>query len=173
MKRVSKAGALVLATSEVSRGWYRSGKERIDPLAAFKESGGIEYGLALGFVMLGVEDDEGEPIPGFSDVFTAKNRVGTVRPIFRLRQDFTSARFEEVGRPPASRGRKPKGTDEPIDSRILRTARDGHYATAEDLQRDVVGRRTTVLEAIRDLREAGRLVLVGGRLRPAVGGHDD
>ena len=43
-KRVArKLKHIVIATSEVSRGWYRNSNDRIDPLAAFKESGGIEY----------------------------------------------------------------------------------------------------------------------------------
>jgi replicative DNA helicase len=91
LKRAARQhGHLVIATSEVSRGWYRNSKDRIDPLAAFKESGGIEYGAGLALAMINVKGQE-----DLVDVVIAKNRMGQ-KPPFRLRLNFARARFQEV-----------------------------------------------------------------------------
>jgi KaiC/GvpD/RAD55 family RecA-like ATPase len=58
LKRAAKErGFLVLATCELSRGAYRSqnAADRIDDLAAFKESGGIEYGATTLLVLRSVK----------------------------------------------------------------------------------------------------------------------
>jgi replicative DNA helicase len=91
LKRAAQRdGHLVIATSEVSRGWYRNPKDRIDPLSAFKESGGIEYGAALALAMTNVKGED-----DLVDVVIAKNRMGQKLP-FRLKLNFAHARFAEV-----------------------------------------------------------------------------
>lgn len=86
-----KHGLLVVVTSELARGFYRSRNtaEAIDPLAAFKESGGIEYGAATALVLRTVKGDG-----GLVDVLVPKHR-GYRRDPFRLRlnRDMT---FTEV-----------------------------------------------------------------------------
>ncbi len=64
---------LVLATSELARGAYRSrnNQEHINDLAAFKESGSIEYAAQTALVLRSVPDGG-----GVVDVAVAKNRGG-------------------------------------------------------------------------------------------------
>lgn len=100
VKAAAASGLIVLTTSEVSRGFYRSSSDRIDPLAAFKESGAIEYALTLGIVLASVKGETGQ-----ADAFIVKNRMGrhsTSDVAFRLRLDFDRAMFSEIERPDAS-----------------------------------------------------------------------
>ncbi len=157
----AKRGSLVVMTSEVGRAWYRATKDRIDPLAAFKESGGIEYGLALGLVLLEVEG-----VPGTVDVFTAKNRIGTAKPIFRLRQDFARASFGETARDDAPAD-APSERDVRAD--VLRAlSRFTRTTSARALADIVKGRKATVMQVIKELRAEGAIVTVDGCLRAAV-----
>jgi DnaB-like helicase C terminal domain len=97
-KTAAKAGHIVLGTSEVGRGFYRSRRkdEQIDPLSAGKESGGIEYGAHVQLVMQSVQSQN-----GLADVFVAKNRIGKTGLSFRLAQDFRRATFAEIPQPDA------------------------------------------------------------------------
>lgn len=100
MKRCARRLRLaVIATSEISRGSYNTDDKarRTSPLAAFKESGGIEYGVALALVMSRYKDDSGEGI----EVTTAKNRLGghSDLPVFRLQMNARDATFREVDMP--------------------------------------------------------------------------
>ncbi len=159
-KRAAKAGPLVIVTSEVSRGWYRSKSERIDPLAAFKESGGIEYGLALGLVMLQVEDEVGT-----IDVFTAKNRIGTARPIFRLRQDFARASFAEIERSTRDRETpdeaKARRHDETKGLVMDLLAREKDLTAADVIARRIKRGAPEVRTALTDLVAKGIVVKQG------------
>lgn len=153
-KLEAKRGSHVLATSEVSRGWYRSKTDKIDPLAAFKESGGIEYGLGLGLVLQAVEDEV-----GLVDVFTAKNRIGTIKPTFRLRQDFALASFSEVERPDAVRETadeiRSQRHDE-IKGLVMDLLAREHDLTAADVIAMRIKRKAPdVRTALRDLEAKG------------------
>ena len=101
-----KYGFLVLATCELARGAYRSRNvaEAINDLAAFKESGGIEYAAQTALVLRSVPDDA-----TLIDVTVPKNRAYRRDP-FRLRLDYQSMRFEEVDVPPPS---APSRTERP------------------------------------------------------------
>jgi KaiC/GvpD/RAD55 family RecA-like ATPase len=93
LKQVAKRyGHIVIATSELSRGAYRSknAADQIDDLAAFKESGGIEYAMTVGLVL---RTPAGEG--GIVNVSTAKNRLGGGKPKFRLQLDPARATFRE------------------------------------------------------------------------------
>jgi KaiC/GvpD/RAD55 family RecA-like ATPase len=92
VKRIARVhGFLVIVTSEMARGFYRGGGQpATDPLAAFKESGGIEYGATLALALAPAKDD-----PRFVDVVIAKNRLGQRRP-FRLAIDFARSDMREV-----------------------------------------------------------------------------
>ena len=83
---------LVLATSELARGAYRSKNtsERIDDLAAFKESGALEYGADLALVLRSVRNEDDSV-----DATVPKSRLGPRTP-FRLRLDRRAMRFGEV-----------------------------------------------------------------------------
>lgn len=159
-KREAKRGPLVMVTSEVSRGWYRSKADRIDPLAAFKESGGIEYGLALGLVLQGVEDEV-----GVVDVYTAKNRVGTMKPTFRLRQDFDRASFTEIDRPSPTRETADEATSrqhDEIKGLIMDLLVREHDLTAADVIATRIKRNAPkVRTALRDLEAKGVIVKPG------------
>jgi hypothetical protein len=117
LKRAAAAGLLVIATCELNRGAYRSrnADERVEDLASFKESGGVEYGASLALVLRNVPDS-GELI----DATFAKNRLGT-RGAFRLSLDRTHARLSEVGRPA-----EPSAEDKRADNE--RVKRDGMRA---------------------------------------------
>ncbi len=87
-------GHLVISTSEAGRGFYASRQKanRADPLAAAKESGGIEYGGDLQLVFSSVKDES-----GVSDVEVPKNRLGPRKDfVFRLRMSFRTTEFTEL-----------------------------------------------------------------------------
>ena len=83
---------LVVATSELARGAYRSRdvSESINDLAAFKESGGIEYALGLALVLRSRPDAN-----GLVDVTVPKNRFGNEKTPFAIRLDFARAGVRE------------------------------------------------------------------------------
>lgn len=87
---------LVVATSELSRAWYRGSQGRIDPMAAFKESGSIEYAMGTGLVLVGVAGE-----PDLVDVLLPKNKRGQRRP-FRLERDARTCMYREVALPESS-----------------------------------------------------------------------
>lgn len=95
LKSARDAGLLVLATSEVPRSFYAKRDDQIDPLAAFKESGSIEYALDVALVLQSVKDENGR-----TDVFIPKNRIAPPKdseaPAFRFAIDFDRARANEV-----------------------------------------------------------------------------
>jgi replicative DNA helicase len=91
-KAIARTGALVVLTSELARGAYRSKAtaENVEPLAAFKESGGIEYAcqtaLVLrslpkgdGVVAVDVPKNRGGLKKGFSIEIDASTRVRECR----------------------------------------------------------------------------------------------
>lgn len=110
MKKLLKKhpNLIIIAVSEVGRGYYRSKSDQINPLAAFKESGGIEYAAATAIVLSQASDDE-----NMFDAVVPKNRGYNKRP-FRLHLDRARMTFEEVPMPdaeeqePARRGTKPE-----------------------------------------------------------------
>lgn len=85
-------GFLVIATCELARGSYRSRNvaETINDLAAFKESGGIEYAAQTALVLRSVPDES-----SLIDVTVPKNRA-LRRDGFRLRLDHRTTAFVEV-----------------------------------------------------------------------------
>lgn len=95
LKRAARLGAFVLATSELARGAYRSNDptQRTNSLAAFKESGSVEYGVDFALVLRTVTGEA-----DLVDCELAKNRLGA-RPEFRLRLDRVRALFSEEGKP--------------------------------------------------------------------------
>lgn len=101
LKKIAKKH-LVIAISEVSRGWYRNKREQIDPMAAFKESGGIEYAAATAMVLSTVADDDNA-----FDVVVPKNR-GYERKPFRLRLDRARMTFREAEMPDGNEDLEPR-----------------------------------------------------------------
>jgi hypothetical protein len=90
--RQPETKAIVVATSELARGAYRNkrGADATNDLAAFKESGGIEYGVHAALVLRSIDGSN-------TDVHAslAKNRRGT-RGAFMLTLDQQIATFADA-----------------------------------------------------------------------------
>ncbi|HEV8462122.1 MAG TPA: DnaB-like helicase N-terminal domain-containing protein [Gaiellaceae bacterium] len=93
IKRCAKIhGVSIIATSEVSRAFYRGGDEREpNALAAGKDSGSIEFGASVVMVLRSVPDGGGDV-----DVDIVKNRIGTVKTTLRMRIDHARARMSSL-----------------------------------------------------------------------------
>ena len=157
LKRAAKQGHLVVATCELARGAYRSKNtaEQIDDLAAFKESGDIEYGTTVAMVMRSVPN-----ISNLVDVSMAKNRLGQKLP-FRIELSPDSATFREIVVPNEEQ-------DSPIEQvkrKVLDLIRKAvvPIESKSEIQRRIKLRRATVWAAIDELLEEARLTQVGGR----------
>jgi replicative DNA helicase len=157
LKRAGKVdGHLVIVTCELARGAYRSVNpaERIDDLAAFKESGGIEYGASMAMVLRPVKD-----MDGYVDVRTAKNRMGTKAP-FRLCLDSRAARFTEVALPDEDTESTGPSPLELAKDKILRVVEKSVVPpkTFNDLRNRAKLKKSTFLQAMRELKEERRIV---------------
>lgn len=98
-----KYGFLTIATCELARGAYRSRSiaEAINDLAAFKESGSVEYAAQTAIVLRSVPDEA-----SLVDVTVPKNRAYR-KDAFRLRLDHMTTALEEVPMPePSENGRR-------------------------------------------------------------------
>lgn len=168
IKAAAAAGLLVIATSEVARGFYRSSHDRIDPLAAFKESGAIEYALAVGIVLASVKGEVGQV-----DAYVPKNRLGrhsTTDIAFRLRLDFDRCTFVEIPLPDDGDGE----THEPDHEAVVEGLREKvlhaiitaphPIGTRPEIYQRVRGRRVHVVAAVSSLIAEGRIT--GGRGTP-------
>ena len=114
-------GWLVLLTSELARAAYRSQQsaDETNPLAAFKESGAIEYGAETALVLRNVAGGDGA-----IDVTVAKSR-GYLKEAFRLEMDRTSTAFREVELPAAvARSGKPAASVEDDGAEVRRALLD-------------------------------------------------
>jgi KaiC/GvpD/RAD55 family RecA-like ATPase len=171
LKDLRKAGLLVLATSEVGRGWYRGG-EKVDPLAAFKESGGIEYALDVGVVLESVKGEVGKV-----DVWIPKSRLGRAdrgEPALRTHIDFARATMTETARPDAEAEAAPSEAERAHDEDAI--ARISHelirgllmasnpVRSRQDLYGLVRGRRGHIVSAVTRMLNDGRIT--GGRGEP-------
>lgn len=125
LKRAHRgAGLLVIATCEVSRGLYRGGADpKINPLAAGKESGSIEYAAEMLLVLTSVTGES-----DLVDVTIAKNRIGGGHEPFRLKLDRDRARFDETSLDPPD---DEHDQDELDDARAARLEADAEKLLAE------------------------------------------
>jgi archaellum biogenesis ATPase FlaH len=89
----SRKRILTIWTSELARGAYRNqaSQDSTDPIAASKESGGIEYFASILAVMRSVKDS-----PDLVEVAVPKVRRGGRRGDFCLRLDRAACTFSEV-----------------------------------------------------------------------------
>lgn len=167
LRAAAKRGLLVLATSEAVRASYRSKRadEQINPLAAGKESGSIEF-RAHGVLLL--TEAEGEA--GVVDVAIPKLRFGRKEP-FRLRQDFASATFVETAHPndveqiearEAAKSAKAK-------ARVLKALGTFTNCTSANMvSRVAKGTKADNLHALAELEAGGEVVREGKCYRLAV-----
>ncbi len=149
LKRAAKVdGHLVIATCELARGAYRSrdAADHINDLAAFKESGDVEYGAALLLVLRSRPDTTNE-----YDVSMPKNRLGA-KSQFALRLDFNRASLSEISAAP-----DPK---ELLRSQILYLFTGQHHALLfkNQIVEMVGGRKQKVLNAIGELLDEKKLI---------------
>lgn len=159
-RTAKKHGHLVILTSEMARGFYRSKKneERIDPLAAFKESGGIEYGAALALALVNVSADSDAV-----DVYVAKNRMGS-KPSFRIELDRARARFSVIDRP--SDEQVAASRDAAQRRKVLSLVKlAGPQATKTSIAKQLGGRKSDALALINDMIDTGALVIDGAFVR--------
>ncbi len=166
LKRCAKVdGHLVIATCELARGSYRSknASEQIDDLAAFKESGGIEYGVATALVLRSVATAEGEA-NGLVDVTMPKNRLGR-KLDFRIQIDHARATFREIQKPTDDDASQGPSHIERIKERVLESVAKSivPIASRNELARRVKGSKKPVLIAIEELLEESRLVVSDGK----------
>lgn len=160
LKRCAKVhGHLVLATCELARGAYRSqnAADRIDDLAAFKESGGIEYGATMALVLRSVPGDG-----GLVDVTIPKNRAGQKLP-FRLSLDSTPATFSEVEIPSET---APAVLDA-VRERVLAVVAAAvvPIKSKNELARRAKRNKKQVCQAIDELLEEGLLEIAKGTFK--------
>ena len=146
--------AVVVATSELARGAYRSKRsaDATNDLAAFKESGGVEYAAHAALVLRTVEGTS-------SDIHAAlvKNRLGQ-RGDFMLYLNQQTATFADgvattggataAEQAAAFRGRVVEVLDTVVE------AGEGGITSNRVCQR-LRGRRATTLDALDELRSAG------------------
>jgi hypothetical protein len=149
-------GHLVIATCELNRGGYRSQNpaERVDDLAAFKESGSVEYGATLALVMREVKDSG-----GLVSVAIAKNRMGKKVP-FRLQIDFKTATMKEVAIPEAAAEEAVASPLQQVKEKVVGIIQKSiqPITSAAELARRAKQAKGTVLKAVKELVEDGRLV---------------
>lgn len=160
-------GLLVVATTELARGSYRSKNtaEQIDDLAAAKESGGIEYAASLLLVLRSVAGT-----PNRVDVAMPKNRLGQKLP-FRFALDFERATIAEVERPA---DKTPQDRFAALKVAVMTAVRiaaenSKPYKSGSAVARDVDGRKADILEALKELEVDGELVNDGRVIRPKKG----
>lgn len=169
LKSLRNAGLLVIATSEVGRGWYRGG-DKVDPLAAFKESGSIEYALDAGVVLESVKDEVGHV-----DVWVPKSRLGRAdrsEPACRARIDFARASMSQIERPDTDGDGESyvssldPGAVETVAYEILHAliSARGEVRTRKDLERIVPRGQRLTSHAVSLLLKDGRIT--GGKGKP-------
>lgn len=166
-------GLLVIATCELARGAYRSRNlaEAINDLAAFKESGSVEYAAQTALVLRSVPDEA-----TLVDVTVPKNRAYRREP-FRLRMDHATTRLDEVEMPAEATGGPSR---RPVDT-LLRDATElrkllvlapginGARAVRTALRaRHVAMSNDRVGAALEFLRSRGEIVNRGSERRPAL-----
>jgi KaiC/GvpD/RAD55 family RecA-like ATPase len=165
-------GFLILATCELARGAYRSRQvaETINDMAAFKESGGIEYAAQTALVLRSVPDEA-----RLVDVTVPKNRALGREP-FRLRMDAMTASYTEVDSGPVEAGRQlgpVKGED--LRDEVLALVRRARkpFRSKAEIRRVLQKRDDDVRAAVDLLEHEGRLAKVSGRYTTSIPTHPE
>lgn len=172
-KAAARAGCLVIATSEMARGFYRGGSENAtEALGSFKESGGIEYGVDVALALASVKGE-----PDLVHVEIAKNRLGP-RAEFRMKLDRDRARFSETfmedveeldeeaekKREAAREGRLEADAERLVAELVKARANGAEIRSRRDLRALGKGRIAWRMQVIEHLFATGRLV--GGGNKP-------
>lgn len=170
LKSFRNRGLIVIATSEVPRSWYARADEAIDPMAAFKESGAIEYALDLALVLASVKGENGN-----ADVWVPKNRIwprsDRSKPAFRTTIDFARARMSETAAGGEADGEPyddSEDVEETAKAMLLALARaSGDVCSRADLCSLVKVRRGRAQAAASALITSGRIQKIDGKYCPA------
>lgn len=153
-RAATKHRLLVIATSELSRGAYSGHAKPIDPLAAFKESGGIEYGAAVALIIRCSPSAE-----NIFEVYVPKNRPGGIKTWFWLEFDTERATFREVDAPAhVPRSATSKRSTNLRDSVLAALSHSAVFSNRTALANAVRGQKQRKLEAIAALIEEGAIV---------------
>ncbi|HEX4336288.1 MAG TPA: RAD55 family ATPase [Polyangiaceae bacterium] len=159
--RDPKTRAMVILTSELSRGAYRSKKaeEQIDDLAAFKESGAVEYAMTVGLVLRTSSGDA-----SLVRVTMPKNRTGT-RGSFALRLDFERATFTPEDAPEDAGDSERLADFDKLCDRVLEAVKANPGASSRRIRTEVGAKRDGVYSALEKLETHGaiRNTAKGGR----------
>ncbi len=160
-------GLLVVATTELARGAYRSKQaaDQIDDLAAAKESGGIEYAATTLLVLRSVAGT-----PNIVDVAMPKNRLGQKLP-FRFALDFDRATIAEVARP-ADKTQADRFASLKVDviTAVRIAAESGKpLKSGSAVARALSARKGDVLDALKELSTEGEIVENSFGIRPTKG----
>lgn len=153
LKRFAKkTGALVIATCELSRAAYRSrnAKDRVEDMAAFKESGAVEYAMNTGLVLRPVPDSEDE-----IDVSIPKNKRGRRVPL-RLQRDPERCLYVETPLPPDEDGDADKRAA--LEAKILAHVRANPGVGVTVVRKAMRENSAHVSHAIELLVSQGKLV---------------
>lgn len=145
--------AIVILTSELARGAYRSKKseEQIDDLAAFKESGAVEYGMHVGLVLRTAAGD-----PSLVRVSMPKNRTGTRGP-FGLRLDFETATFTAEELPEDESDSERLADFDKLCDRVLGAVKANPGASSRRIRTEVGAKRDAVYAALEKLETHGAI----------------
>ncbi len=167
LKRAAKVdGHLVIASSELSKAAYRNRAqaENVNALSAFKESGDIEYGVALALVLVSRQGTS-----DYVDASVVKNRLGSGKPELLLKLDHDRANVLEATR------LEMQETDPLFELKqaILDHVDAAHGAAVsrEVLKTEMGGNNDRRLRAIRELVDAHALFDTGKGIRRPLPGE--
>jgi hypothetical protein len=141
-----------VASSELSKAAYRNkdSSDNVNALAAFKESGDIEYGVSLALVLTSRQGTS-----ELVDAAVVKNRLGPGKPTFMLRLDHERADVREASTSDV------KTTDplyfKKLDVKGIAEQAAGVPLTMNKIADRVGGNRKQALRAINELLESHEL----------------
>lgn len=167
LKRIARKGILVIVTSELARGAYRSKKtsDRITDMSAFKGSGAIEYAMTTGLVLTGTKE------PGVVKVGVPKNKRGVRGVAFRIRRDPDRCTYEDLGAADQAEEKsdtpKPGKATDPVEPQVsdakleraryvLRTA-NPPFTTTRAWETACGGKAALARAACRELQRRGEV----------------
>lgn len=157
-KAVAKQfGLVVLVLSELSRAAYRRNDDRIEDIAAAKESGEIEYEAGALAILRNVPGH-----PGLVAVTFPKSRRGRVEP-FGLQQNHETATLSLAALPPSEAGSPSSPTEdfEELLQDVLGCIRDNPGISASGIAERLHKRALSVRAAVEHLEAQNRITNQG------------
>jgi len=147
LKRAAKLdGHTVFASSELSKAAYRNASqaENVNALSAFKESGDIEYGVAVAVVLTSRPGTH-----ALIDATVVKNRLGPGKPEFILCLDHETADVHELTSADAPIADPLYDLKERVKAMITRAA--GNGVSRKLIYETIGGNKQRLLQAIASL----------------------